>query len=160
MPERRTARKRKRPCWRRWTNLLTSSDHVLHFDSAVIVIIVIIYHHHPLLAPLWALISLRCRPAPESPAVHGSNKLLQVERISRTGGRYLDAPDTVSSYWQYCRGFFVFCFVQGRKAWRKGMKEDRTVDKELKDISTERIRQKKTEKQERIQEWMRERKQI
>jgi hypothetical protein len=35
---------------------------------------------------------------------------------------------------------------------KERMKEDRTVDKELKDINTERIRQKKTEKQERIQE--------
>jgi len=32
------------------------------------------------------------------------------------------------------------------------MKEDKTVDKELKDITTERIRQKETEKQERIRE--------
>jgi len=39
------------------------------------------------------------------------------------------------------------------------MKEDRTVDKELKDLSTERIRHKKTEKQEIIQERMREKKQ-
>ena len=46
------------------------------------------------------------------------------------------------------------------KARRKGMKEDRTVDEELKDITTERIRQKETEKQVRIREWMRERKQI
>lgn len=32
------------------------------------------------------------------------------------------------------------------------MEEDRPVDKELKDITTERIRQKKTEKKERMQE--------
>jgi len=38
------------------------------------------------------------------------------------------------------------------KARRKGMKEDRTVDEELKDITTERIRQKETEKQVRIRE--------
>jgi hypothetical protein len=60
----------------------------LHFDSAVIIIIISIYHHPPLLAPLWALISLKMRPGT---IIANSSQVKQVVARGVTGsGRPAD----------------------------------------------------------------------
>jgi hypothetical protein len=71
----------------------------LHFDSAVIITITI-YHHPPLLAPLWALISLKMRAGAR---IANSSQVKQVVARRVTGGE--PAPGTVS---RYCRGFCGF----------------------------------------------------
>jgi hypothetical protein len=112
----------------------------LHFDSAVIIIISI-YHQPPLLAPLWALISLKMRPGT---IIANSSQVKQVVARRVTGsGRpagwladcqsSLSALRTVSRYRQSSSRLVLFhrrlvprtgngCCHEGMETATKGRK--------------------------------------